>query len=149
MISRPQVGGAGSLCGRVVREIAEHTMAIKGTVPIEMISRQPDEVLNPNIKPGPISATKKSTRHISIKTINNYTDSTDWVKADHDMNLTNIEVLPYFVPNVIGMGAKDAVYAIEQTGMRVHMTGMGRVVKQSVTAGRPAQPGGTVYIELR
>ena len=53
------------------------------------------------------------------------------------------------VPNVIGMGARDAVYAIEQTGMKVQLTGKGRVVSQSVAAGANAQKGKMVYLELR
>ena len=39
------------------------------------------------------------------------------------------------VPNVVGMSAKDAVYLIEKTGMRVRVNGAGTVVKQSVQAG--------------
>lgn len=39
------------------------------------------------------------------------------------------------VPNVLGMSAKDAVYLIEKTGMRVRVNGAGTVVKQSVQAG--------------
>ena len=53
------------------------------------------------------------------------------------------------MPNVIGMGARDAVYAIEQTGMKVQRTGKGRVVSQSVVAGSNVQKGKMVYLELR
>lgn len=38
-------------------------------------------------------------------------------------------------PNVVGMGLKDAVYLLENSGLKVTVTGRGRVVNQSLTAG--------------
>jgi len=38
-------------------------------------------------------------------------------------------------PNVVGMGLKDAVYLLENMGLKVTATGRGRVMNQSVTAG--------------
>ena len=39
------------------------------------------------------------------------------------------------VPNVVGLSIKDAVYMLENMGMRVRFSGKGKVVKQSVAAG--------------
>ncbi|HMI78081.1 MAG TPA: penicillin-binding protein [Ferruginibacter sp.] len=38
-------------------------------------------------------------------------------------------------PNVVGMGLKDAVYLLENMGLKVSFTGRGRVINQSLTAG--------------
>ena len=38
-------------------------------------------------------------------------------------------------PNVVGMGLKDAVYLLENMGLKVIATGRGRVMNQSLTAG--------------
>jgi cell division protein FtsI (penicillin-binding protein 3) len=38
-------------------------------------------------------------------------------------------------PNVVGMGLKDAVYLLENTGLKVMATGRGRVMNQSLAAG--------------
>jgi cell division protein FtsI (penicillin-binding protein 3) len=38
-------------------------------------------------------------------------------------------------PNVVGMGLKDAVYLLENMGLKVSATGRGRVLNQSVSAG--------------
>jgi cell division protein FtsI (penicillin-binding protein 3) len=38
-------------------------------------------------------------------------------------------------PNVVGMGLKDAVYLLENKGLKVIITGRGRVMNQSLTAG--------------
>jgi cell division protein FtsI (penicillin-binding protein 3) len=39
------------------------------------------------------------------------------------------------VPNVIGMGARDAVYVLENLGMEVSVFGRGKVARQSLPAG--------------
>ena len=39
------------------------------------------------------------------------------------------------IPNVIGMGARDAVYLIESRGVKVILKGRGKVVKQSLEPG--------------
>ena len=149
VIERPKRGGAGSLCGKAVRDIAEHTMAIKGTIPIDVISVHRDSIEKPLVKAGNITAAKKGIRHVALRVDNQYSDSTDWGKVNKDLHISNINVSPYFMPDVMGMGAKDAIYAIEQTGMKVRISGSGKVVKQSLAAGRPVQPGGTIYIDLR
>ena len=41
------------------------------------------------------------------------------------------------VPNVMGMGAKDAVYLMESKGLVVDIRGYGKVVRQSSPAGAP------------
>ena len=38
-------------------------------------------------------------------------------------------------PNVVGMGLKDAVYLLENKGLKVTVTGRGKVMNQSLTAG--------------
>lgn len=38
-------------------------------------------------------------------------------------------------PNVVGMGLKDAVYLLENKGLKVTVTGRGRVMNQSIAAG--------------
>ncbi len=50
------------------------------------------------------------------------------------------------VPNVIGMTAKDAVFLIEETGMRATIKGYGKVVSQSIFPGKEVHKG--VLIEL-
>jgi len=52
------------------------------------------------------------------------------------------------VPNVIGMGLKDAIYLLESYGLKVMPGGRGTVVKQSLTPGLPVSKGSTIYLEL-
>jgi cell division protein FtsI (penicillin-binding protein 3) len=50
------------------------------------------------------------------------------------------------VPNVIGMGAKDAVYMLQKRGMRVRINGYGQIVKQDIAPGSTAIKGKTVTL---
>ena len=53
------------------------------------------------------------------------------------------------VPNLIGMGLMDAIYAIENNGYRCSYKGIGHVYRQTPQAGTKAGKGETVEIELR
>ncbi len=53
------------------------------------------------------------------------------------------------MPNVTGMGLRDAIYMLENSGLRVHYTGRGKVAKQSPQPGVRIARGATVAIELR
>jgi len=52
------------------------------------------------------------------------------------------------VPNVLGMGLKDAIYILEDRGYRVRIEGAGMVKRQSVPPGSRASRGSTIVIQL-
>jgi cell division protein FtsI (penicillin-binding protein 3) len=52
------------------------------------------------------------------------------------------------MPNVIGMGLRDALYILENHGMHVRLTGSGMVKKQYPAPGTRAANGTTVTLEL-
>ena len=47
----------------------------------------------------------------------------------------------HLVPNVNGMGARDAVYLMEKHGIKVIITGRGRVIQQSIAPGEKVKAG--------
>lgn len=53
------------------------------------------------------------------------------------------------VPDVIGMGLKDAVHLLEEKGLTVVVRGVGTVFRQSVPAGNAVYKGQRVLIELK
>lgn len=59
------------------------------------------------------------------------------------------EQLRNFVPSVIGMGAKDAVYLLESKGLKVHLVGVGKVKSQSIANGSIVRKGQTVTLTLK
>lgn len=52
------------------------------------------------------------------------------------------------VPNVLGMGLRDALYILENRGLHVRVQGNGMVKRQSIQPGSRAFKGSTIVIEL-
>lgn len=53
------------------------------------------------------------------------------------------------VPNVKGMGAKDAVFLLESQGLHVRLSGMGKVTQQSIPPGSYLHKGQTIILTLK
>ena len=52
------------------------------------------------------------------------------------------------MPNVLGMGAKDAVHILQQCELKVRLTGAGRVAAQSIKPGWEYKKGKNVTLTL-
>jgi cell division protein FtsI (penicillin-binding protein 3) len=52
------------------------------------------------------------------------------------------------MPNVRGMGLKDALYLLENMGMKILVKGKGKIIVQSVAPGTILVKGVTVMLEL-
>ncbi len=70
-------------------------------------------------------------------------------EASSEVGKYDLTVAGGVMPNVVGMGLRDAIYMLENSGLRVHYTGRGRVAKQSPQPGVRVSRGATVAIELR
>ena len=70
-------------------------------------------------------------------------------EASSEVGKNDLTVAGGVMPNVVGMGLRDAIYMLENSGLRVHYTGRGRVVKQSPQPGVRVSRGATVAVELR
>ena len=157
VIRRPGVGhypSGGRMAGSVVKNIAEKTMAMKGVRSVDLIvSDSAFTYVYPTFKRGLHSSLHEACKVLNIPLHESQSDGTsNWTRVvlNNDTLLTKpIHVNTTQVPSVIGMGARDAVYAIERTGMKAQISGLGRVVKQSVVAGTPAVKGSIVYLELK
>ena len=57
-------------------------------------------------------------------------------------------MVPGLVPNVTGMGLKDAVYLLENKGMKIRFEGKGVVKKQSIPPGKRIVKGQIIKLEL-
>ena len=79
---------------------------------------------------------------------------TDWIVMDIDssaMVFKPIADIPKkVVPNVVGMGLRDAVFKLEEQGISVYVVnGKGKVVKQSIRPGIKARMGMRMYLTLK
>ena len=53
------------------------------------------------------------------------------------------------VPNVKGMGLRDALFLLENSGLKVGVAGAGMVQAQSLQPGKDVPRGSYIHIELR
>lgn len=77
--------------------------------------------------------------------------ASDWVftqKRDEDVSFSNLPVRRGIVPDVRGMGARDAVFLLENLGLKVVISGRGSVKNQSIEAGHAYQAGQAIKLKL-
>ena len=60
-----------------------------------------------------------------------------------------LDIVDGKIPNVVGMGARDAVYQLERQGVKVKLHGIGRVTHQDIAAGTNVQTGMVCTLELK
>jgi cell division protein FtsI (penicillin-binding protein 3) len=154
VVSHPRVGlpSGGLMCGTVVKEIAEKIYANCTVFDIKKVSDDSLKILYPHVKNGDYSALKNVMDELKIKSNTTGKVNSKFVTANENSKGITLRELPLtgsLVPDVTGMGAKDAVYALENCGLRVSLSGKGCVVSQSVGKGSKATPGQTVVLTLK
>lgn len=98
---------------------------------------------------------EKNDLCLALKTLNISTDIKDpdakWAIArvsSDTIRITEREVIENLVPRVVGMGAMDAIYLLENTGLKVKMIGSGVVRRQSIIPGTRTTRGREIIIHL-
>ena len=143
----------GQMAGKVFSEIAERVYA-KHLAQDIMEAKDSTAILIPNVKHGDLAAAQFVLEEIDIKTgelDKSATNKPIWgniIQNDDHIAFTPKEIQEKRVPNVIGMGAKDAVYLLETLGLKVRLTGIGKVRSQSIPAGNTLQKGKTIQLRL-
>lgn len=151
VVSRPSTGRyyASSVAVPVFKEIADKVYATN----LEIHQEKEIEYPNTNY---PIYATgyQKELEQI-YKTLEIPLDSlstnAEWaiaMKADSSVRLDTRIIKEGLVPNVKGMGAKDAIYVLENLGLIVKLRGRGFVREQSLSPGARIKKGNMIYLRL-
>lgn len=78
------------------------------------------------------------------------TDAISYPKIDKDYETYYVKLKKYktIMPRVLGMSGMDAVSLLENMGLKVKFTGIGRVLSQSIEHGEKVVKGSTVYLRL-
>lgn len=74
-----------------------------------------------------------------------------WVSVDArsaQLKTNERKTISGLVPNVVGMGLRDALYILENAGLNVRINGKGWVTRQSIQAGSRVKKGQQILIEL-
>ena len=74
--------------------------------------------------------------------------NTKSVEKDKVVELSKRSIINNLVPNVMDMGLKDALFLLENAGLRVHFSGKGTVKSQSLQPGTRVIRGNEIYITL-
>ena len=147
----------GGMSGKVFHEISEGIMAQSLKLDVKD-ARDSASIFVPQVKDGNILAADYVLTHLGInaKTTwsgNSFAGKPIWGKAETIGNkYIKLEKQKQYgkgtVPDVIGLGARDAVYQMESRGIRTQIYGRGKVVKQTLIPGTQIKKGATCSITL-
>lgn len=147
----------GGMSGVVFHDIAEGIMA--QSLKLEAIdARDSLSVLIPQVKNGNMLAANYVLEQLGIQPRTDWDGSylhgnPIWGRADeHDGRTISLkqehEGDRTLMPDVHGMGARDAVYLIESRGAKVKLNGRGKVVGQSIGPGERIKKGMICSLKL-
>ncbi len=144
----------GGMAGPVFSKIAEKVYAKN----IYMdISYARDSVVQtvPSVLAGDVQAAHYVLEHLEIGNNTNWSQGTVGIpvwgavhRSGNNLVLLKNQVPVNRMPNVLGMGARDAVFLLESRGVKVSLKGVGKVVSQSIAANSPLRRGLRCQITL-
>jgi cell division protein FtsI (penicillin-binding protein 3) len=84
--------------------------------------------------------------------VQTWDNGSEWFSPRYDngvLAMAPMNVKQGVVPNVLGMGMRDAVMALEQCGAKVKISGHGHVISQSMAPGSALKKGSVIQIGLQ
>ncbi len=155
VISKPKSGHyGGAVAAPVFREIADKLISSNIALS-EPLNIKGKPVPSPAILPNDVGYKGdllKMLQNVGLKHEIGGTKDDDWsaLRAKNDtLNVMTRNVgSKKQVPSVVGMGLKDALYLLENRGLRVSFSGYGKVVAQSLNPGSVAFAGNVISIKL-
>jgi cell division protein FtsI (penicillin-binding protein 3) len=142
----------GSVAGPVFKEIADKVFSTNLSLHKSLVKQE--NVSLPKVKNGQRSDIKYVLNKLMISShqVSGAAES-EWVKANndaHSIDLIEIKTNAKEVPDVRGMGLRDAIYLLENRGLKVLLEGYGTVSYQSITPGTAITRRGTfIYLKLK
>lgn len=148
--------GGGNSAAVAFKEIAEKIMAKSYSAPIDAVIDTLHSIA-PKVKTGNITEAGIVLKKIGFPMSDSFKAQTAFEEEMWGrVNFENDSIYEYknrvikenSVPDVRGMGAKDAVYLMQQAGLDVEISGYGIVKSQSVIAGTAVRGKRTVKLTL-
>jgi len=104
-----------------------------------------------SIKGGDVAQIRRVADRLSPRT--SFESRSGWGRAAVDsmsnVSISNLETEPGTVPDVRGMGLKEALFLLENAGLRVSFRGKGAVAAQSLSPGSRCRAGERIEITLK
>ena len=139
---------AGPVFGEIADKIYAHSTDIHPIANIKNTSE------TPLVKNGYRADIKDVLNKLGISsnTDTSKSSESDWVrsyKKEKYLRLSKVDFPMNQVPNVIGMGLRDALFLMEERGLKVQVNGYGKVTGQSIRSGTKAKNGTFIIITLK
>jgi cell division protein FtsI (penicillin-binding protein 3) len=151
VISEPTRGSyyGGYTAAPVFKEIADCVYGTDLSVQMAEKQNRNDKKL-PSVMNGLVPETKLVCKELDIryKSPKRGADYVSTIEGEKSVEMKGRKLTEGQMPNVLGMGAVDAIYLIEKAGLTPRMSGVGRVLRQSPQPGANCKRGQTVLIEL-
>jgi cell division protein FtsI (penicillin-binding protein 3) len=140
----------GAVAAPVFRELSDKLYAIRPDIMIPL----PVDTVASHLPFTQSGQAKDLSQAFTMLDMNSRADNgaSPWSKPEvsgDKIVLAPSNIVKGIMPDVTGMGLKDALYLLEQQGLNVLVNGKGAVVKQSVGPGSAIYRGMPVVIELR
>jgi len=157
MVNAPSKGVyyGGAVAGPVFKEIADKVYAnshnLHGDIKLVLNQTNP----TPTVIKGAHKQQLQTALNLlgkEAKRVDSVEENgSEWAQAimsDKDAKLLPRNISKNYMPDVTGMGLKDAVYLLENTGLKVEVIGYGKVKEQSIPVGTTLVKGSKVTIKL-
>ena len=138
LLGKPDLPGmpsAGHYCGGVLKKIAETLYSMGRLDMPRVLPTDSTLTFAPAVMKGNLSDAREVLQTLGVQG-----DVSDCFHMETDCDS---------MPDMIGMGARDALYLLEHAGLNVNIQGRGRVYEQSIPKGAVLQPGTTVILRLK
>jgi cell division protein FtsI (penicillin-binding protein 3) len=150
---RPHGNPSGGLmCGTVFKTIAEKIYSRRSKIIVRSMEADSTRIRIPEVKSGHAKSLMSVLDELDIKSsgaIKTGYASGKRNATTQSIDIKEITVKNDLIPNVIGMGAKDAVFVLEKGGLNVRLSGKGKVESQSISPGTRIIKGQTITITLK
>lgn len=153
VIRYPRIGhaGGGTMAGPVFKQIAEQVYARSLRVPSKEVPKDSVNTILPSSKVAFKQDIEIILSKLALK-VDTSDASNGIARAEAHatgISVKKVEMANGVMPNVTKMGVKDAVYLLENIGLKVVIMGSGMVVSQSPTAGKTFAKGDQAKIIMQ
>jgi cell division protein FtsI (penicillin-binding protein 3) len=147
----PASGGlmAGSVFGKIAERVYAKNLALDLKNAIDT-----NRIIIHEVKAGEMNETKRVLDALKIQAQTEFSTTGKQIWGNSystakSVVLQNNHTLKGFIPSVIGMGAKDAVFILESKGLKVQLNGIGKVVNQSIPQGTLVRKNEKIILTLK
>ncbi len=138
----------GGQAGPVFSKIAQRIYSKNVTSDIKM-AKDSMAVFVPRVKNGDVIAAKSVLDAFGVRSSGSGFEWGTASRGESQVEFEQVKVNDSIVPDVTGMGMRDAVYCLESRGIKTHVKGRGKVFSQSVAYGKKIVKGQTIQLELK